>query len=96
MRRKEEQKEYDIIENFLLNFESDSTRRSYRCHITNYFNTLDVDNPETYFDNGRDYEHDVKKFAQSLQKKPPLSQKTLIACIRTFLSENDVDLKSKT
>jgi len=92
----ENQKESEVIESFLLNFESDSTRRSYRCHIKNYFNTIGVDEPETYFNNGRNYEVDVKKFAQSLQAKPPLSQKTMIACIRTFLSENNVDLKNKT
>lgn len=89
------EKDAKVIENFLLNFNSDSTKRSYRCHIRKYFEVIGVNNPDTYFNNGRNYETDVKTFAQTLQKKPPLSQKTIMACIKAFLSDNEVDLKTK-
>jgi integrase len=82
------------IKQFLMNFKSKSTRTSYRSHIKKFFETIKAD-PDTYFDSKRDYESDVKKFAQSINGSPPLSQKTTLACVRTFLSEYDIELKSK-
>lgn len=82
------------IKQFLMNFKSKSTRKSYRSHLKKFFKTIKAD-PDTYFDGDRDYGLDVKKFAQSINGSPPLSQKTTLACIRTFLSEYDVELKSK-
>ena len=85
-----------VIEDFLLNFKSSSTKRSYRSHLNTYFKTISVEQPDDYFNDNRNYEMDVKQFAQTLQNRPPLTQKTILACIRSFLAENEVDLKLKT
>ena len=92
----EEKRIVDVIKikQFLMNFNSKSTKNSYRSHLKKFFKTIKAD-PETYFDGDRDYASDVKKFAQSISGGPPLSQKTTLTCIRTFLSEYDVELKSK-
>lgn len=79
------------IEEFLLNFSSYSTIKTYRCHLNHYFNVLNVD-PDTYFDTNRNYEQDVKIFWQSIIHRPPLTRNGAISVINTFLSENNIKL----
>jgi len=83
------------IEEFLENYPSSkSTRKAYRTHLNKFFSTIEAD-PEQYFDNGRDYEQDVKTFWKAIIDEPPCTRNMRISCIRTFLTENDVDIKPK-
>ena len=82
------------IEEFLEDYPSSSTRNAYKAHLNKFFNAIEAD-PEQYFDNGRDYEQDVKTFWKAIIDEPPCTRNMRISCIRTFLIENDVAIKTK-
>jgi len=84
----------DKIGSFLLNFDSDNTRRTYKSLLNQYFKVVKAE-PNKYFVEGRKYEDDIKKFRQSLSGRPPKTIRTYIAGIKSFLMENDVELKEK-
>jgi integrase len=82
------------IEKFLLNFQSKSTKSSYRSNLYKYFDTIKK-NPDTYFDKPIDYdiiETDILTFRQYLNGKPPRSIRVRLSCIRVFLTEYKIDL----
>ena len=79
---------------FLNQFTTKNTQRMYRTHLNQYFKIIDAD-PDTYFDGERDYEADVRKFSIAISEKSPKSQKTKISCVKTFLIENDVELRER-
>ena len=85
-----------VIEKFLRNFTSKATVRGYRSMLNHYFETLNIKDPNKYVNNGRDYNDDVKTYANSIKELPPLSQKTRIACVKSFLIDNDIDVKLST
>jgi len=82
------------IEEFLEDYSNSSTRNSYRGHLKKFFNTIEAD-PEQYFNNGRDHEQDVKTFWKAIIDEPPCTRNMRISCVRTFLVENDVNIKPK-
>jgi len=82
------------IEEFVNQFPSKHTKNSYRCFLNNYFNTI-REKPETYFNNNRDYEKDVLTYWESLKDKAPLTKSQALSCIKVFLQEYDIDLKTK-
>ena len=82
------------IEEFLLNYHSKSTIHTYRCFLKRFFNGIDSD-PDTYFNENRDYEADVKQFHHDLIDNPPKTIYTALTVVRVFLSENDIELPTK-
>lgn len=86
--------EKDIIEDFLLNYSSKSTIRTYRFYIHDFFKRIDAD-PQTYFTDKRDYETDVKTYWRSINTQAPKSIYTGLAAVRMFLSENNIELPIK-
>jgi len=82
------------IESFLNKFPSPHTKAVYKSFLKKYFKLIKTD-PEIYFSEERNYKKDIELFLKSLQGKPPMTIRTKISCIRTFLSENDVDFKEK-
>jgi integrase len=89
-------KDAGVIEHFLDNFTSIQTIKGYRSMLNHYFKTLGINNPNKYVNNGRNYNEDIKTYAKSIKELPPLSQKTRIACIKSFLIDNDIDVKLST
>jgi len=79
-----------MINEFLENFTSSSTKNGYKSHLNKYFKFLG-ENPDTYFDKDRDYKQDVLRFSQSLKDRPPCSQQTIMSTVKLFLSEYDVE-----
>ncbi len=84
----------NTIDEFLSNYSSKSTKRTYKCYIKNYFKLIDVD-PDHYFNTNRDYEADVLTLWRSIADKPPKSIYTALTAIRVFLMENNVELSQK-
>jgi len=82
------------IEEFLEGYPSSSTRNAYKAHLNKFFNTIEAD-PEQYFNDGRDYEQDVKTFWKAIIDEPPCTRNMRISCVRIFLMENDVAIKAK-
>jgi integrase len=85
----------DIIEEFLKNglYTNKNTIMSYRSHLRKYFNIIDQ-NPETYFNNGRNYEGDIIKFWEYLNDKPPMTKKLFINTVKRFLIRNNKELRN--
>lgn len=82
------------IDEFLLNYKAKKTKACYKTYLKKYFNIIGT-NPDTYFDEDRDYEKDVKRYWQELNKSPPKTIYTAMTTIRVFLSENDIELPTK-
>lgn len=82
------------IEEFLLNYHSKSTINTYRCFLKRFFVGINS-NPDTYFNDNKDYETDVKQFHHSLIDNPPKTIYTALTVVRVFLSENDIELPAK-
>jgi len=84
-----------IIEDFLEGYNfAENTKSLYRSNLKKYFEFLNVDS-DTYFEKDRNYKEDVLSFARSLNDRPPLSIKCNLNSVKQFLSEYDVELKSK-
>lgn len=83
-----------VIDQFLMNYKSKSTRRTYKACLMRFFRVIRSD-PETYFDESRDYENDVKKYWQNLSDSPPKTIFSYLAAVRVFLSENNIELPAK-
>jgi len=71
------------INQFLAMF-SESTQATYRSHLKSFFRTINTD-PETYFDEERDYEADVTQFWMSLKGRPPKTIHSAIHAVKSFL-----------
>ena len=79
------------VEEFLSEYTIQSTNRSYRVCLNRFFGAINAD-PNTYFEDNRDYEQDVKTLHAKLkkEKKPALSQKQTLMVVKTFLENYDV------
>lgn len=91
------------LDEFLNNFSSDGTKRTYKSVLKTYFRTIGED-PNTYLPKGKGkytesdlekYEKDVKKFWQSINTAPPNTIKSMMACVKVFLMDSYVDLPGK-
>lgn len=90
------EKNSEVIEKFLkYGAPSKTTKMTYRSHLNKYFEVLKIKDPDSYFDNGRDYKYDVKDFALAIRTEPPNTQKTRLTCIKKFLSEYDIEFPNK-
>ena len=84
------------IEEFLSDYGNKKTRQTYRGALKGYFEILGA-NPDTYFIDNRNYNEDIKNYA--LRIKEELAPKTCccyLACIREFLSTNEIRIEYKT
>jgi hypothetical protein len=83
-----------LIQEFLANYPSESTRTNYSSMLNHFFNFIKIE-PDNYFDNNRDYSRDVKNYAISMTKFAPKTKHTRLACLKSFLLEYDIELKQK-
>lgn len=82
------------IDEFLLNYTSKSTIRTYRFYINDYFRRIKAD-PKTYFIIERDYENDIREYWRGISNQAPKSIFTGLTAVRVFLSENNIELPNK-
>ena len=85
----------NIIDKFLLNYNSKSTISSYRTHLNNYFKAIKAKPDETYFNKSRDYLQDIKKFWQTQVNRPPLTRHASLSCVKIFFLENNIEMPSR-
>ena len=83
------------IEEFIKRYSSNNTKRGYRTTLKTFFNVVGI-NPDSYFNQSRDYEKDVEMFFQYRmnQNCAPKTINSDLGCIKTYLSFNRVDLPS--
>ena len=79
------------VDEFLQNYHVESTKKSYRVSLNRFFKTIEA-NPNTYFDENRDFLNDVKILWSKLllEERPPLSIKQNLMVVKTFLEEYNV------
>jgi len=65
------------------------TRKQYRISLKQFFNVVGV-KPHAYFQQNREYEADLEKFAKSLVGHAPLSRRTKLSAVRGFVERNNV------
>jgi len=83
-----------VIEKFLSQYPSASTRYTYSAALNQFFECNKVE-PDQYFGNGRDYSEDVRKFQLFLNERPPKTSHTYVMAVKSFLIENNVELGSR-
>ena len=79
------------IEQF-IRYRPKNTKKNYTAFLNQYFRTVNAD-PETYFDNGRNYKQDIENYWDTQLTRPPLTKFTRLSCIKTFLERNGVEFK---
>lgn len=95
MARKEKNfKDIPCIKKFLALYSSKNSRTAYIFALKNFFKILNID-PEEYFKQKRDYEEDIRKFFAEIKNRPPKTIRLMLSAVRTFLSENDIELPEK-
>jgi integrase len=88
------------IEKFLSQYHSKKTVHVYKWALSEYFkiiygNNNIEENSEKYFTENRNYEEDLKNFLQAISSSPPLTVRLMIAAVKSFLIENNVELSQK-
>lgn len=82
------------IEEFLEKglYSNKNTIMAYRSHLNKYFEIIQQ-NPNTYFNNNRDYERDIITFWKYLDGKPPMTKRAFINTVQRFLIKNNKILR---
>jgi integrase len=86
----------DIIDKFVNRYKKRSinTVKNYRSQLKQYFDYLDI-NPNTYFNNNRDYQQDITRYWENkIIDRPPLVRSFILSCLKMFLMRNGVEFKS--
>lgn len=87
---------YEVIEKTLNKItKKPGTKATYRSYLNLYFKILNIKNPDTYFNDNRDYTKDIWNVAEKIEDMPPKTQHTFISCVKRFLIRNDVEIKSR-
>jgi integrase len=86
---------YEIVEEYLQNFNKEATIVTYRKCIERYFKFFNIE-PTEYLKHKRNVDKDIEKYNQSFKDIPPHSQKLYISAIKKFLEHHDIDIKKKT
>ncbi|UCD13248.1 MAG: site-specific integrase [Thermoplasmatales archaeon] len=60
-----------------------------------YFEIIDAE-PSTYFELNRSYDEDILMFAESIKSWAPVTMKSSVSCIKTFLMYNNVEINPRT
>jgi integrase len=80
----------DIIEDFLSNYNTPASRKTYKTQLNKFFNFLKV-NPNEYFSSNRDYKKDVDRYWDNIKTLPPKSRTTALSVIKMFLFEHEIE-----
>lgn len=90
------------IEDFLKMYGSKNTVKAYRYSLTAFFESIYgknehklEDHAERYFKENRDVEQDIQNFFVTVKEKPPKTVRLMLAAVRSFLIENEVELSQK-
>lgn len=81
----------NVIESFLSLYSSKNTIDAYRTQLTTYFKIINAD-PDSYFNNGRDYKQDINDWWKIYSKNPPYTR-TLACGALKMLFEEKLDKK---
>lgn len=90
------------VQNFLKMYSSKSTVKVYKWALTEFFKVVYGENEshleehgERYFREQRNYEEDIQNFLVTIKDSPPKSIRLMLAAVKSFLVENDIELSVK-
>ena len=90
------------IEKFLALYQSKQTANAYKWALTEFFKSVYGENEhkledqaERYFNEKRDLEEDMQNFFVAIKDKPPKSVKLMLAAVKSFFIENELELSQK-
>jgi len=91
---------FDIIEDYIKRKKGHSTYRSWllKYLVVNEFIKEDftiIKNPNTYFDDGRNYDKDVLRFLDSTRHYSSVSRRTAMAMIKNWFKWNNIRFSPK-
>jgi integrase len=83
------------VEQFLELSASKSTRSTYKSALKLFFDYagLSIGDAERYFSMSRNYEEDIQNFLSTIADRPPLTVRTYLSAVKSYLLENDVELR---
>ena len=87
------------VEKFFETFTSESTIRTYRYVLRTFYRCIYDEKltlqeyVQRYFSEKRQYAEDIEKFFVSIKDRPPKTVKLMLAGVKTFLMENDIELR---
>jgi integrase len=91
------------INDFLRQFESQSTKNSYQSSFKQFFrliypevdhNTLNEKSLQ-YLSENHDYQADIIRYRESLESKAPMTVVVRLSAIRTYLEENGIEFSKR-
>ena len=87
---------------FLDTYSNMGTRRNIVWSLNTFFKSIYGENyrdlvksAEQYVSEGRDVNRDLQNFLLAIAKRPPKTQRLFLSCVKTFLLENDIELKER-
>jgi len=80
-----------VIEHFLSYYGNDQTRKGYRSGLNKFFRSVDC-NPDTYFNTTRDYELDIRQFANSIKGNAPKTFYSYVGVVRQLFMRQKIDI----
>jgi len=90
------------ISKFLDLYDSPNTVRVYKRALTKFFHVVYGDNEagleqhgDRYFTETRNIQEDIQSFFVSIKDNAPKTRRLMLSAVRSFLMENDVELKEK-
>jgi integrase len=89
------------VTQFLRQYESEETKRSYRIGLKQFFTLIypdggDLDElSKSYINEDRDYREDLLSFRESLKNKAPKTKSVRFNVVRTFLDDNGISLPAR-
>jgi integrase len=91
------------VKKVLDNYDNPQTKRNFEVAITQFFGSIYGEGSfanleeiaEQYFSEERNHKEDIQNFLRSLNGLAPLTVKLKISNVKTFLLENDIELKQK-
>lgn len=75
-------------------FWTKGTIKVYRQYMIEYFRHVKTD-PEAYFQDGREYEKDIRNVWKHYVKRPRGTRETFLAAIKNLMMYNNVDIKER-
>jgi len=86
----------NVIDRFLKLFPSQKTQETYGSHLRKFFRIIEAD-PETYFDEERDYKQDIEDFwITQRDDKAYETVRNQLNTLKSFFDYYEVEIKEKT
>ena len=85
-----------LLEKWLQEFKSESTRRVYRAAVTKFKQVVGIENLEEYVNDSPDVAADMRKLLSSMEGKPSKTIKTYAGAVKVFLQDKKIKVPEES